>query len=178
MSSKFLRTVKTLSTTFTDVDTIDDVTSTLSRNDDIDCLSDETAFFELIKDDLAGVDNAENVAESIRSHLRSKLNLDSDNSTDDAGKLDIEARKAHVSRTRFNTVFGKELAKRKGAATIRDEHLNMAHDFVIEPFGGTLCDVCGFETKNAATRCTAKCGCSLNLCGSCGFKWKHKLSRS
>lgn len=174
----FLKAVKALSTKFTDIDTIDDVISTLSRND-IDCLDDEATFFELIKDDLAGVDNADEIAETIRSQLRSKLKLANsadDNDDDDAATIDIDARKATISRARFNNVFSKELAKRRSPPTIKDEHLNMCHDFVIEPFGGSICDVCGFQTTKAATRCTAKCGCSLNLCGSCGFKFKHKLS--
>ena len=74
---------------------------------------------------------------------------------------------------RVRALFSKELAKRKSNMSLAPAVLECAHDFFGDDLGGPLCMVCEHETTSKVWKCRSDCGAIL--CGSCAFKWKHKL---
>jgi len=153
----------------------DDVVGSLSRVCDVDTmLSSDAALLDVISDDLAVLDRAAraSVIDDIRTALlaqRAEPASATDTNSATKGK-----HQHGVSMSRINSVFGKEISARKrGTVELTAAHLACDHSFVIEPFGGFYCMICDFQTTKASTRC--KRGCDIVLCGSCGFKMKHKV---
>jgi len=152
----------------------DDVVGSLSRVSDVDAvLVSDTALLDVIGDDLVVLDRAAraSVIDDIRTALLAQRAAPSAAAT----KAGASTKGKHgVSMSRINSVFGKEISSRKrGPVELTAAHLECDHSFVIEPFGGLHCMICDFETTKASTRC--KRGCDIILCGSCGFKMKHKV---
>jgi len=78
-----------------------------------------------------------------------------------------------VSLAKFQRVFRKEIDNRKRSKPdIPDTILQCQHDWFHDITGGERCMVCDFETTKQVWNCQ---NCSVQLCGSCCFKWKKNI---
>jgi len=73
-------------------------------------------------------------------------------------------------------IFTKELSRRRFPLvkeSVSPKILGCEHEFIHEISCGEKCLVCDFETTKVTWNCAK--GCDIVLCGSCSFKWKHRM---